>query len=312
MVESIVARQKREGRLTPAAEFPKVVLIDTVSHCNLRCSMCVHPRMRRKKGIMPWPLFTKLIDEIAREDKGARVWLVFFGEALILKNRKPGIFEMIAYAKAAGLRDVVINSNANLLDDRAARRLIESGLDAVYIGLDAFSAETYSRLRVGGDYRKTVDNVLNLLRLKRELRAKKPDVFVQFVEMPENRAERPAFVRFWKRHGATVKIRPMVSWAGEIRAGNLVLGNDQRWPCYWAMRTLSVTDSGKVVLCAVDLDAQYIAGDARRRSLKEIWNGKLARLREHHLRGRWSKLPKLCADCRDWQSARADYYSGSR
>ena len=75
-------------------------------------------------------------------------------------------------------------------------------------------------------------------------------MFVQFVEMDINTGEKEAFTDFWKKQGATVKIRPKVSWAGLINAPNLTLGDDERWPCYWAMQTLSVTDTGKVVTCA--------------------------------------------------------------
>ena len=121
--KKIFESQVRSARLSESTAFPKVVLIDTVSFCNLRCSMCVHKLMKRKKGVMSWQLFTKIIDEIADVDKGTRVWLVFFGEALIIKKRKPGIFEMIAYAKKKGLRDVVLNSNATLLDEQAAAKL---------------------------------------------------------------------------------------------------------------------------------------------------------------------------------------------
>src|SRR3989304_407613 len=100
---NIHKRQVEEERLEDAGDFPKVILVDTISYCNLKCSMCVHKEMTRKKGIMPWGLFTKIIDEIAETDKNTRVWMVFFGEALILKKRKPSIFDMIAYAKGKGL-----------------------------------------------------------------------------------------------------------------------------------------------------------------------------------------------------------------
>jgi radical SAM protein with 4Fe4S-binding SPASM domain len=307
--KKIFNEQSEQGRLEDAGEFPKVVLIDTVSFCNLKCSMCFHREMTRKKGIMPWNLFTKIIDEIAEVDKDVRVWMVFFGEALILKKRKPTIFEMIAYAKQKGLTDVVLNSNANLLDDEAARGLIDSGLDAIYIGIDAFSPETYSKIRVGGDYEKTVNNVIHLLRLKETLGADTPEVLVQFVEMESNKHEKKDFITFWGEQGATVKIRPMVSWAGKVDAPNLILGNDERWPCYWAMRTMSITDTGKVVTCAVDLDANFVAGDVNTSSLKEIWNGKMKELRQLHLSKRFDELPEICRNCRDWQSARADYYA---
>jgi radical SAM protein with 4Fe4S-binding SPASM domain len=309
MVNRVYKSQLQQGRLQESIDFPKVVLIDTISFCNLRCSMCVHKNMQRKKGIMPWQLYTKIIDEIAANDKTVRVWLVFFGEALILKRRKPTIFDMIRYAKDKGLNDVVLNSNANLLDAEAARELIDARLDAIYIGLDSFSEETYSKIRVGGNYKQTVENVLGLIRLQKELKKLTPKVFVQFVEMDVNKHEKENFIKFWSDNGATVKIRPKVSWAGAIEAPNLVMGNDERWPCYWAMRTMSITDQGKVVTCAVDLDARFVAGEITKQTLKEIWNGKLHELRELHKSCRFEELPSNCRDCRDWQSARADYYS---
>lgn len=309
MKDEILQSQIAQGRLEDSGDFPKVVLIDTVSFCNLACSMCVHPNMTREKGIMSWELFTKIIDEVAAEDKNTRVWMVFFGEPFILKNRNPSIFDMIRYAKDKGLTDVVTNTNACLMDEDVSRKLIEAGLDAIYIGIDAFSQEIYSKIRVKGDYESTVKNIQYLLKLKEELKSDKPDVFVQFVELDLNTHEKDAFINFWSEQGAKVKIRPKVSWAGLIEAPNLVLGDEDRWPCYWAMQTMSITDQGKVVTCAVDLDARFVAGDVKNATLKEVWNGTLKVLRQMHLGKKFTELPAICKDCKDWQSARADYYT---
>jgi radical SAM protein with 4Fe4S-binding SPASM domain len=308
MRTQVYQTQLEQGRLQDVGSFPKVVLIDTISYCNLRCSMCVHKEMIRKKGIMPWDLFTKIIDEIAEVDNNVRVWMVFFGEALLLKRKTPSIFDMIAYAKSKGLTDVVLNSNGNLLDHEAAKRLIESGLDAIYIGIDAIKPETYVKLRVGGNYEKTVDNVVHLIELKKQMESENPKVFVQFVEMVANTDEKEDFVKFWTKKGAIVKIRPKVSWAGMIDAPNLVLNNKDRWPCHWAMQTMSITDTGKVVTCAVDLDAKFIAGDVKEQALKEIWNDSLKKIRQLHISKRFEELPENCRDCKDWQSARSNYY----
>ncbi len=309
LANKIFENQRQQGRVDNAGDFPKVVLIDTISYCNLKCSMCVHKEMKRKKGIMPWNLFKKIIDEIAEVDRNVRVWMVFFGEALILKKRKPSIFDMITYAKDKGLTDVVLNSNANLLDHEAAKSLVQSGLDAIYIGIDAFDRETYAKIRVRGNYEKAVQNTKHLIELKKQMNSEKPEVFVQFVEMEANSKEKEAFIEYWNRQGAIVKIRPKVSWAGLIDAPNLVLDDKDRWPCYWAMRTMSITDTGKVVTCAVDLDAKYVAGDVNESSLKEVWNGELKRNRQFHASRKFEALPENCKYCRDWQSARADYYS---
>jgi radical SAM protein with 4Fe4S-binding SPASM domain len=309
MNNSILQNQCKQGRLEDVGNFPKVVLLDSVSYCNLRCSMCVHDEMTRTKGTMSWELFTKIIDEIAVEDQNIRVWLVFFGEALILKKTKPTIFDMITYAKNKGLTDVVLNSNANLMDEDSAICLIKSGLDAIYFGVDAFTPETYVKLRVGGNYRKVINNIRNLIELKKKIKAEDPEIFVQFVEMDVNIHEKEDFINFWEKQGVTVKIRPKVSWGGLIDAPNLTLSNQNRWPCYWAMQTMSITDTGKVVKCAVDLDARYVAGDVNTQSLKEIWNNKLKKFRQLHISKEFDKLPDDCRDCRDWQSARADFFS---
>jgi MoaA/NifB/PqqE/SkfB family radical SAM enzyme len=309
MKEKILEEQRAKGRLEDAVGFPRVVLIDTVSYCNLKCSMCVHSAMTRKRGVMPWGLFTKIIDEIADIDPTVRVWMVFFGEALILKRTKPSIFDMIAYAKGKGLSDVVLNSNMNLLDAVSAGKLIKSGLDAIYIGIDAFRPETYAKLRVGGSYERVVAQTKRLLEMRGEMGSRTPDVYVQFVEMDINRDEKEDFISYWSALGANVKIRPKVSWGGMIDAPNLVLGREDRWPCYWAMRTMSITDRGLAVTCAVDLDARYVAGDLNESSIREIWNRPLKKLRRLHLEGKYDELPGICRDCRDWQSARADYYS---
>ncbi len=307
MKTSVHQRQIAEKRIEDPGDFPTVVLIDTVSFCNLRCSMCFHKDMSRKKGFMSWELFTKIIDEIAVTDKTVRVWMVFFGEALLLKKKKPTIFEMISYAKSKGLTDVVLNSNGALLDEASAVKLIDSGLDAIYFGVDAFTAETYAKLRVGADYEQTVKNISFLLEYQQKTDLKTPKVFVQFVEMERNRDEKEDFIRFWSEKGAIVKIRPMVSWAGMVQAPNLTLDNRDRWPCHWAMQTMSIAHDGRVVTCAVDLDARFVAGDITRQSLKEVWTGKLRELRALHRTGAFDALPANCRDCRDWQSAYSDY-----
>lgn len=307
--KKIYKTQLECGRLEESLNFPKIVLLDTVSYCNLRCSMCVHKSMSRKKGIMKWELLTKIIDEISENNKNVRVWMVFFGDPFVIKQTKPSIFDMVRYAKYKGLTDVVLNSNGCLMDKDAAMKLLECGLDAIYFGLDAISPETYAKLRVGGDYNKTVNNILTLLDLKEKLNSDHPKVFVQYVEMEENMDEKEDFIKFWTQFDVTIKIRPKLSWAGSIDAPNLILGNKERWPCHWLMQSMSIVDDGRVVLCPVDLNANVVVGDVNEETLKNIWQNQLKAYRKLHIEGRYDELPTMCRDCRDWQSARSDYYS---
>jgi len=264
--------------------------------------MCARPKMTRKLGIMNMRLFRKIIDEIAQINPSVRVWMVFIGEALIIKYR---LFWMIHYAKRKGLTDVVLNSNGTLLDEEAALGLIESGLDAIYVGIDAFTPETYNKLRVGGNYERVVNNVNSLLELKRKLGANKPQVFVQFVETEENKGEKDDFTKYWTKVGAIVKIRPKVSWAGTVEAKNLT--SRKRHPCYWCMRTFNICWDGRVALCSADYDAKFVAGNVNNDSIQSIWLGQLKKIREMHLKANYNQLPPFCRDCKDWQGAKADF-----
>ncbi|PIY22562.1 MAG: hypothetical protein COZ11_12195, partial [Deltaproteobacteria bacterium CG_4_10_14_3_um_filter_51_14] len=120
---------------------------------------------------------------------------------------------MISYAKSVGLKYVFLNSNGVLLDKETSKKVINAGLNAIYIGIDSFSRETYDKVRVGGDYDKVVQNVLDLIEIRKKEKAA-ININVQFVEMEENIKERDEFIKYWLSQGIGVKIRKKLSWAG--------------------------------------------------------------------------------------------------
>jgi hypothetical protein len=61
MKNEIFEKQFGQGRLKDAGDFPKVILIDTISYCNLRCSMCVHKDMTRKKELCRGAFLQRLL-----------------------------------------------------------------------------------------------------------------------------------------------------------------------------------------------------------------------------------------------------------
>ncbi len=262
--------------------------------------------MKRAKGIMKWDMYTKIIDEIAERDPSTRVWMTFFGEGLMLKKKEPSLFDMVAYAKKKGLQSVVLNSNGVLLDKESSRQLIDCGLDGIYVGIDAFSKETYDQVRVGGNYEKVVQNMLDLLEIKKEKKAENFHIVVQFVEMDINADEKQSFIDFWSSKGIDVKIRQRVSWAGLVEDEEGKNVPEERHICYWLLNSISITDTGDVATCAADPEARYIAGNVENQTIQEIWDGKLGDLRNLHITNQWDKLPHPCDKCTDWQVSYED------
>lgn len=294
-------------RIEEAKEFPKVVLIDNCSACNLRCSMCDHQNIRNYRNIetMDRALYEKIIDEVAIENPDARVWQIFFGDPFLCKD----MAERIAYAKAKGLTDVVLNTNGLLMDEVRAEKVIKAGLDAIYVGVDAATKETYDKIRVGGDYDTAVKNVINYRKMMDKYGTESQQIFVQFVVSDINENEVDLFKSFWAKHDINVKIRPKISWAGLIDADNLRPNEDvKRKPCYWLMQTMNICSDGEVALCSVDLHCRVKCGNVNKKSLKEIWQGQLHEYRLMHLEERFNELPEMCSKCSDWQSAYAEYF----
>lgn len=290
-------------------DFPSTIVIDTVSLCNLRCSMCMTKDSTRKKGFMDWNLYTKIIDEIAQENKNTRIFMSFSGEPLVRIKYKPDIFAMIKYAKDKGLNQLVMNTNACLMNEEVSCKILKSGLKQVFIGIDAFSPEVYSQNRCRGNYEQTVNNVLKLLELKNEMKLETPIIECQFIEMDNNIHEKSDFIDFWISKGANVKIRPMCTWAGKINRQIMTETLTDRQPCSWAMTTMIIAHNGQVVNCACDLGAEIDNGNINNESIKAIWNTKLKDFRLKHIEHRFEELNDMCRNCRDWQSSGEIHYN---
>jgi radical SAM protein with 4Fe4S-binding SPASM domain len=290
-------------RIPEEIDFPKVILIDSISYCNLKCAMCPHKNIKRKKGIMSWDLYKKIIEEIAENMPNAQIWITFFGEGMILKD----LPERIKHARDKGLGNIILNSNGNLFKTDYSRKLIEAGLNGLYLGVDAIKPETHAKLRVGGDLEKVTKGILEYKRMLDEFGKEDQRVVVQFVEMESNKDELKDFVKFWhEEHDIQCKIRPMISWAGRVEANNLKTMDD-RLPCYWGMNTISITDQGFVTYCTDDMDCDIPMGDINNQTIKEVWTTTLRKCRNYQRQKEWEKLPEMCRNCNDWQSGYARY-----
>ena len=192
----------------------------------------------------------------------------------------------------------MLNSNGNLITEENARLMIESGLDALYVGIDAFTEETYKKYRIGGELKNVVDNVLMYKELLKKYGSSNQKLFVQYVVMEGNSQELNQFIEFWKNEEIPLKIRPMVSWAGRIEAKNLD-ATLERVPCFIGLDTMAIITNGKVGMCAADLECSVVVGDITTQTIEEVWNGELKEFRRKHLNREFDNLPEFCRKCMD-------------
>jgi len=277
--------------------FPFQVLMESTSACQLRCTMCARENAFKsgkfKIGVMKRELAVKIIDEVAEEAPDTRLWLCYFGEPLLCKD----LYWRVAYAKDRGIITTIINSNGNLLTSENSDKLIKAGLDEIYIGIDAATSKTYSRIRIRGNYDRVVNNVLSMAEKGRD----KVKIVVQFGVYDENEHEVEMFKEFWKDKGVHVFIRSKLTWINTLSKKTGV-PQIERYSCPWIFDCFPIYFNGIVPYCICDWYNRAPVGDVNKSTIKQLWQGPIRKIQKLHLKAKWDKLPNFCQTCPDWKT----------
>lgn len=282
-------------------DFPQDIIVETIAYCNLQCIMCPQWNLKRPRGKMSFDLFKKIVNEVVKENDKTRIWPSLMGDATLLGD---GMIDMVKYASLKGVR-VHLNTNGILLERKLANDLIYANPREIIFGIDAVTPETYSKIRKGGNYYTVIRNIKYVIEHKQSHQK----VGVQFIEMEENTHEMEAFKKFWLDYDVTVKLRPKIGWGNTVKTEYLVIPEEKRIPCAWLMRTCSIRWNGEMSQCDSDHEGRYCPGNINKQTIKEVWNGELAKRRERHWQGDFSHEP--CVSCKDWQAGRSYFYGSN-
>lgn len=153
-----------------------VYFIEPTNICNLNCEMCPTNReMKRKKGFMDYDIYRRTIDSFVEAKKSKEVYLNLWGWGEPLLH--PMIYEMIGYAKKRGVI-VRMSSNLDVKSANKCENIVNSGLDVLLIGLDGMTQESHGKYRTGGNKESVVNNIKEILRIKREHRQRRPIIAI--------------------------------------------------------------------------------------------------------------------------------------
>lgn len=198
--------------------FPKLLVAETTTKCNLRCIMCPRKSLTRKLGDMKFETWKKIIDEVAEIDPKVEIWPAIMGEPLLLGEK---LIKFISYAKKKGIERIILNTNANFMNEEIGVKLVESGVDQIIFGIDANSTDVYNKICIGGDLKQVKVNISYLSDYLYKHNLKKPLLIAQFIEMDENTHERELFKKEWLGKGVAVKLRRKLGWGWGVKADNL-------------------------------------------------------------------------------------------
>lgn len=147
------------GGIRPLAG-PLKVQWDILYRCNSRCVTCDRWHALEGTDNLTLEQEKSFLSELA----SLGTFSVAFsgGEPFLRKD----IFELFSHARSAGMTTSV-NSNGLLITDAVAERIVDSGLDMIYLSLDGGCPETNDFIRgVPGSFEKTFTAIKRLQKVR--------------------------------------------------------------------------------------------------------------------------------------------------
>ena len=299
--------------------YPVSISFEPTTSCNLRCPECPSGlrAFTRPTGMLQKDFFTRTIDEIHKE----LLYLIFYFQGEPYLN--PDFLDMVKYASSKGIYTAT-STNAHYLNDSAAKRTIESGLDRLIISIDGTTQDVYQQYRVGGNISKVIEGAKNIVKWKKELNSKTPFVFFQFLVVKPNEHQVEDIKKLAKEVGVDeVRFKTAQVYDYEKDPNNLIPVTDKfsRYKkntdgtynpknklanrCWKMQHANVITWDGLVVPCCFDKDAMHQLGNLKTQSFKEVWNNDNYK----QFRGQLMKSRKnidICANCSEGVSVWKD------
>jgi len=217
----------------------------------------------------------KLIDECAKY-RPYSIRISFRGEAFIHTN----VFEMIKYAKDAGIKEVSSLTHGGMLDEEKFRKLIEVGLDWLTISFDGVG-ETYNKIRAPNNYDEQIAKIKRFAEIKKELGIVKPVIKVQTI-WPAIAEKPDEFYKIFNPIVDQIATNPLINFSSDRAEGAEYIEN---FTCPVLWQRLVIGADGQALLCINDELETVKIGDLNKESIFDVWHGrKLQKAREIHLK----------------------------
>ncbi len=166
--------------------FPQVVEIEVTTRCNKKCIICEHTYWKEPNKDLTFTEFKNIIANFPKLK-----WVNLTGEGDAFLNRD--YLKMIEYLKKRDVYVALVDS-FDLINKEIAEKLITLGVDVIYISFDAGTKETYEKIKVGCNFKKTINNIRTLLELKRKYNSPIPVIYFRYIVNKLNLYEMEKFL----------------------------------------------------------------------------------------------------------------------
>ncbi len=303
-----------------------IIQIEITDICNLKCKFCAQANPEgphnNKKGFMEFKVFKKIIDDLVKHNIIFGTFEPFWlGESLMHPEFKKFFSYYLKHKEKISL-GWQLDTNGIYLKKDLAEFIIKQNHNfpsRLNFSIDAVSENTYKKLRGSKEYNIVIKNIINLLKIRKNLDY--PEIAVQFIVTKDNVKEAHSFVDFWKRiqkdykAGMAINLKQkdggnatenlqLFNKAKKINTESPVPYKKFRLPekrntlqvCGAPFKTLIIDKDGNATVCCVDNNLDLKIGNVKEKSIYNLWinNPELNQFRLNILKGIY---PKKCQTC---------------
>ena len=180
----------------PVATLAKVY-IEPTNRCNLECRTCMRRVWDETLGEMSPSTFARILEGLSVFSPAPTIFFGGLGEPLA----HPNIVEMVGQAKdLAGSVELI--TNGTMLTREMSRRLIDAGLDMLWVSLDGATPESYTDVRLGAALPEVLANIVAFRDARQTEYTQKAHIGIVFVAMKRNIADLPSLLTLSSQMGA--------------------------------------------------------------------------------------------------------------
>ena len=218
---------------------------------------------------MSMDLFRRIVDDVCANHPLIKLYLS--GEPL-LHDR---LFDMIEYAAAKGC-ETMVHTNATVLTEETACRILASSLGHLSFSFDGCTPEVYERLRPPAKFDRVRSNIRRYLDMRGDNGSRGPYTTVEIIRMRETEPYIDAFVDEWTETAVDdVHVTEYMMWGDTVidRRAAETAPDSAYNPCAAPFRHGCILSDGTVVPCCMDVNGQMPLGNVTDLPFSELWAG---------------------------------------
>lgn len=271
-------------------EFPLHLELDLIDTCNLKCEVCTRSYDRGTKDKITFEQYKIIVDDCVSNG----IYSINHGVGSE-PTLHPDIIKMVAYAKQAGVLDIIVGTNGQVMNENETVELVKAGVTRIGFSIDAATSETYFNVRKA-NLDKVEKNVMAVAEYKRKNGLKLPILRVTFVKYHANEHEVQDFIQKWSGIVDYIDVQNYIPVPPkDMSIDSLNDFKCKDFKCPQPFQRLTILVDGTVYPCCTFYSKLIPLGNIKYLSLKDMWlSDNISKLRNELLNKAYNKICKNC------------------